>query len=337
MSNNVAPLDGPYLLNSIDADIPNSVVWPGVFISGSSAPSDTRYGWFNTGDSSPYYYNPSTSSWVKLVSTQTITYDIWTPLTATFIAGAQGATDLTVDLGSRSWLPIGSYVLITDDTLVNATYKVTAYSSDVAHPRGVVLTRQDSNGASTSYSFTVANNARLIIGGAYGGSGGGGSSLTVTDGTTSYASTTTLKVLDTSLSSPTTGTVVIPTINEYSTTLETSLIALGESSTTTSSNSDLILTFNKFGLVSKITSDTDCILRLYQTSSARSQDLSREFGTKPRPGISLIIGDICLVAGVTLEASFSSWINSNNKTLYMTVINQSSDATTITLTVENIN
>jgi len=68
-SGTAAPSNAPfYTVTDATSYLPDSVVFPGVFIAGTSAPLDTRFGWRDTSTTPSvfYAYDPNESSWVQI-------------------------------------------------------------------------------------------------------------------------------------------------------------------------------------------------------------------------------------------------------------------------------
>jgi len=327
MSNNVAPLNAPYLLNSVDTDVPNGVVFPGVAIQGVIPPADNRYFWLKTSDTpnTLWAYSPAVVDWINIgASTTTTNYPWTTLLTESFVVGSQGDT-VTADVVSNSWFVIGSIVIITDSSLVYATYQVIALSADIAHPVGVVLERIDSNLSST-YIFTTANTSKIVLGG-----GGGGSSLEITDGTNTIPSANEIVVGD-GLSLGISGNTATLTSNITNTlqsmSVSSGIVPVSGYSTVDIFGNALVLNTNNWGVLSSVTSTVDCMIRICQTSAELSNVISKNL-EPPLPSDGVISGDIYCASGVTVPISLGSWCGG---VLYVAIYNLSSVATPIALT-----
>lgn len=175
MSNNSADNLATYILNSVYPELPNSVVFPGVLVAGTSPPSDTRYLYYNTTDNTPYYYSPVSSTWVEFTGSTAAT-PLYVMLSSNFTAGATNATGLVISIVTVAYYTVGMFFTVLDNTLTYCVYQCTAIDTVTNQ---LTLTRVDQNEVASTYVFSTSNDAYITSGGAGSGSGGGSTSLTV--------------------------------------------------------------------------------------------------------------------------------------------------------------
>jgi hypothetical protein len=175
MSNNSADNLATYILNSAYPELPNSVVFPGVLVAGTSPPSDTRYLYYNTTDNTPYYYSLVSSTWVEFTGS-TATTPLYVMLSSNFTAGATNATGLVISIVTVAYYTVGMFFTVLDNTLTYCVYQCTTIDT-LANQ--LTLTRVDQNEVASTYVFSTSNGAYITSGGAGSGSGGGSTSLTV--------------------------------------------------------------------------------------------------------------------------------------------------------------
>jgi len=151
---------------------PNAIKLPPFWYSGTTPPDDLSAGWIDTTDSGfvANAYNTITNAWEPIANSPGAVganAQVSSLLTASFTAGAPGATGLLVNVVDREWLQVGAYVLVIDMTGELAVYQITAWSTDPDHLNGLILTRADNGtaamAAGSAYSFTTANGTQVQI------------------------------------------------------------------------------------------------------------------------------------------------------------------------------
>ena len=165
-----APIDGPYLLSTADTRLSAGIVFPGVIVASSGAPSDTRYLWRDTSATPPslkFFDGIVWSAFAAMGPTGPEGPGPWSVLTADFTAGAIGANGLTVAVAQVGGFAAGAYAMIvmTDVTGAQAFYRVTA-SPSTLDPSSLTLTRVGASpSADADYVFAVSNGALVSISG----------------------------------------------------------------------------------------------------------------------------------------------------------------------------